>query len=276
MYLDFLNKNMYRNYPLKARSSGISVYNEQLPDPIITSLNISVANDIGYSRLYISKVTIKGKYISVVVNDVESELALGTFSKLITKDFEVINLTPYLSTISGFMTIGTVESFKQFQGAYHFEKDSTELEESVLFIYPPTGVIKLVNAAISSVGKITLIGQNVTITPTGNNMSLDVIDHTRILANNVLAGRYANCPTPVITKINTVTPDSEGNIDIYTILPMTIEVSGDNLSLVPNLTINDVCPELNKIYPPADTSDTYYSDITTEKTPEWKTWPYFN
>jgi hypothetical protein len=73
-----------------------------------------------------------------------------------------------------------------------------------------------------------------------------------------------------------VTPDEDGNIDIYTILPMTIDVSGVNLELTPNLTIEQVCPELNKIYPPLNVSDAYYSNILTEKTPEWKTWPYFS
>ena len=276
MYLDFLNKNMYRNYPLKASSSGMSIDSELLPDTIITSMRVTITNDIGYSKLYISKVAIKGRYISVVINDYASETALGTFSKLVSTDYDTINLTPYLSTVSGILTIGKLENLAQFQGAYHFTRADTELEESVLFLYPPTGVIKLVNDAISSVGKITLLGSNTKITVVDNDLSVDVIDSTRVLAHNVLAGRYNNCPTPAITKINTVTPDSNGNIDIYTILPMTIEVSGNNLALTPNLTINQVCPELNKIYPPTNTSDTYYADIAVEKTPEWKTWPYFS
>lgn len=265
---------MYRSYPLKASSSGLSIYQEVLPEELITSMNISAPNE--YTGLYISKITSKNQYLSIVINDYATGLALGSFSSAITKDYQVINLLPYLSTVSGFLTIGKKEILSEFQGAYHFDKENTELEESILFIYPPPAVIKFVNRAIESVGKITLLGKNIIITDEDNTLSLDVIDRNKVLAHNTSAGQYDNCQTPIIESINTVVPDEEGNIDIYTILPMTIEVSGDNLTLVPNITVSEVCPELNKIYPPVNESDVYYSDILTEKTPEWKTWPYFS
>lgn len=276
MYLDFLNKNMYRSYPLKAGSSGISIYGETLPDSLLTSLSLSVPNDYGYRGLYISKVVVKGQFISVVFNDYDTGFALGSFSKLVTKDYESINLTPYIPTASGVLTVGRKEGLLEFQGVYHFERENTEIEESVLFIYPPPGVINLVNNAIASTGHITLIGKNIEVSTGDSEILLDVIDTNRVRAHNTLAGQYNNCNNPIIEKLNTVTPDEDGNIDIYTILPMTIEVSGDNLTLIPNLTLEQVCPDLNKIYPPDNASEEYYSDINTEKVPEWKTWPYFN
>ena len=267
---------MYRHYPLKAGSSGLSVYGEQLPTSLLTSLSLSIPLSANIDTLYISKIVTKNNFISVVINSYTSDLAVGSFSKAIVEDYQTINLTSYISGVSGQLTVGKLNALVDFQGAFHFQKENAEIEESTIFVYPTPAVTAVVNNSTKSTGKISLLGKNVSIAVEGNDITLDVIEYTKVLAHNALAGQYDNCTNPIIEKINTVTPDEDGNIDIYTILPMTIDVSGENLELTPNLTIEQVCPELNKIYPPLNISDTYYSDILTEKTPEWKTWPYFS
>ena len=203
MYLDFLNKNMYRSYPLKAGSSGLSIYGEQLPTSVLTSLSLSIPLSANINTVYISKIVTKNNFISVVVNSYASDLAIGSFSKLITEDYQTINLASYVSGVSGQLTVGKANALANFQGAFHFQKENTEIEESTIFIYPTPAVTALVNNSTKSTGKISLLGKNVSIEVTGNDIILDIIEYTKVLAHNALAGQYNNCTNPIIEKINT-------------------------------------------------------------------------
>jgi hypothetical protein len=273
--LDFLNKNMYRKYPIRATSTHEFEDGSAFPQDVITSIQISVPYT--YNKLYISKVYALNRYLSVTVNDYATDNAVGAFSAKITSKFQIIPLTPFIDQISGNLTVGSLDGIDKINGAHFLSKDNGLLEASTIFPFTPPAVTKLIHGEVEMTGHINLVTENITAAALDSvTISLSIINEALIASNNDFHGSLDNCATPLIKRINTVEPDEDGNIDIYGILPVTVEVETGEVELIPNLTLDEVCPERTKIYPPENNSDEYYTDILTATEPEWKTWPIFS
>jgi hypothetical protein len=184
--------------------------------------------------------------------------------------------SPAITFVSGNMTIGRASSFKGAEGVYYL--NNAEIEPSAVFCFTPPGVVKLVHETTTLTGLVTTsVSSNMLQTITLPNTILFSVTNTNsIISNNEFSGDTNSCSTPIITKINTVSPDSSGNIDIYGIDPLSIAISTGQFELVTALGITDVCPEKNKISPPTNNSDSYHTDILSATSPEWKTWPRFS
>lgn len=283
--LDFLNKNMYRKYPFRASCDLTFTDGRACPQELITSVQISTI--YGHHTLFVSKIFVSSDFISVTINDYIDGAVLGCFSSKINSDYQAITLQPKVSYISGNMTVGLKTDLKKLpKGTYYLRNELTNtgsrdnglLEDSAIFCFssPAVTSIRVKNNTLT--GKLTTAaGENTLVTsPTSSEINLAVINTNLIKSNNDYSGVYGNCNTPIIKKINTVFPDVDGNIDIYGISPITIDVASGELSFESGLELVDICPEKNKLSPPVDNTDTYLTDILTAIAPEWRSWPNFS
>lgn len=291
-HTDFLNKNMNRKYPIRSDMPCLCEDGSYLPQELITSMQLTT--DYTNRELYISKVFTAAGYISVTISSNASGLVLGCFSAAVKSNFETIPLTPSTLqyNISGSMTIGTLKSLETYQGARNLTFSNARIEDSLIFIFTPPGITNIskklpdivdleVFPIISEqalTGHITLLGDNVAISEQTPNITLSVINTASIKSLTDIGGKVNNCSTPIITHLNTVTPDVNGNIDIYGILPLKINIESGTLDFADTaLTLDEVCPERKKLAPPENNSNNYYTDILATRTPEWKdSWPEFN
>lgn len=275
LHLDFLNKNMYRKYPLRGAISGLFNNGVTLPQALLASAEIS--STYTFSKIYISKCYINNNYINIVINDYTTDIALGVFSAYVVADLQVLPLASFLSEISGSLTIGLKSAVTSLNGTYQLDKDDGLFEDSIIFCYSPPSVSSLTANTNVAVGKINIVTNNIlnTLDLDTETTTLSVINPALIASNNDFTGALDNCLTPIITKINTVTPDDSGNIDIFGILPVSISVGSGEISLTSDLSLDDVCPERVVLSPPDNDSDTYYADLLDTTTPEWQTWPQY-
>lgn len=283
--LDFLNKNMYRKYPLRSTSTLIATNGMQIPQALITSLQLSTV--FNKHKLYISKIYVDTGFISITINNFNDGKVLGAFAGKVLKDFETVPFVTQLSYLSGNLTTGTKQILSTIPKGVYFIRDELNnlgtradglLEDSTIFVFTPPAVESIAIKDRVLVGELTTLkGDNLNINAVSDTeIKLEVTDVNSVTSNNEFSAGLDNCATPIIKKINTVYPSSTGNIDIYGIMPIVINVETGELGMTSGLDILDVCPEKKKIAPPLNLSDDYYTDILNTTTPEWKFWPNFS
>lgn len=274
--LDFLNKNMYRKYPFRSTSTHLFTNSTELPQSLISSIQLTTI--FSYRKIYINKIYAKDSFISILIREVDTNIVLGTFSGQITEGHQLLVLEPVVTEISGSITIGNPEAVALLNGAYYLSPTNGRLEDSTIFCFTPPAVRKITNNSDVATGFIKLAGTNLTFTENSYQILLSVINTTIILSKNDFSGQVSNCRTPLIKRINTVEPNNAGNIDVYTIDPIRLNLTNPN-SLIfstPGFTLLDACPEKKKLSPPINNSNTYYTNISTTNIPEWKGWSQFS
>lgn len=274
--LDFLNKNMYRTYPLRSTSSHTFTDGRKLPTSLIVGLQLTTLYT--YRKLYIEKIYAKQNFVSILIREVDTNIVVGNFSGVVTDSYTVLSLDPVIKEISGTLTIGNPAAIDLINGVGLLNSIDGRIEDSTIFCFTPPAVTSIIHKDTAATGFITLSTENITITAALRNFSLEVINPNLILSRADIRAEYGNCNTPLIKKINTVEPDNNGNIDIYGIDPVTIAVGAHKLGFdTTGLTLVDICPEKQKLSPPiSDITDAYHGNILTTNTPEWKTWPEFS
>lgn len=270
MHLDFLNKNMLRKYPIRSSSNHVFTNGLELPQSLLAGLQISVP--YGLHNLYISKIFANTNFLSIVISHYDSDEFVGSFSGIVTTDFSTLTLETIIPVVSGKLIVGSVDAIDLILGNNTLDKDVGRLEDSTILCYNPPGVSAITKTGTPKTGQLLLAADNIAIDET-TDFLLTVIDKSLIASNNDFTGKLDNCGLPLIRKINTVLPDSSGNIDIYGIDPITIDISSGLVDLISGLTLDQVCPERVPLTPPTDNTDVYYTDILTATAPEWKGWP---
>lgn len=276
-HLDFLNKNAYRKYPLRATASLVDSNGVAIPNGLLTSMQIST--DLSNSQLYIGQIYINDTYLSIVIMNYSSGTTVGYFNGTITGDFQSYTLSTIDNITTGSMTVGTMLDISNMPNGMHFfDKDAGRLEDSIISCYIPPAISSLEIGTSKLVGNITFSGSNVTITALNDIIDLAVINKLKVLSVSEKSGANNTCDLPTITSINSVTPDINGNINIYAVSPFTMTVNGSVAVLQPGstLTITEICPKSDILAPPIDNSDVYNGDILTITTPEWKSWPKYS
>lgn len=277
MILDFLNKNMYRKYPIQGDCATVSTIGVTLPTNLITSLRITLPPSI--SSLYIKKVNVVNNFVAISLADYANDEEIGACYGFVNTLFA--NL-PFVAragvNASGFVSIGEIPPQLLPEAVLWFTKEQTKIEPSCIVNFEPPEVVKLVDEQGGvCTGSVSTALENLTVSSDTNTFTLQIVNKALTSTNADFSGVYRNCNLPVITHINTVAPDENGNIDIFGILPLnvTVDSPSSEVVLTTDLVIGDVCPDLNKISPPTNTSTTYYTDILATQTPEWKTWPQY-
>lgn len=312
--LDFLNRNLLRAYPIRQDSTCLSNEGAYLPTSVIAGLSLSIPtypNAIDYTP-YIAQVYINNGYITVAIS-IQYTLAsstidksVGTFQGRITDNFQSLELTSFDDKSSGFITIGQSSFINTNSGIYTFNVDATPLEISTYFIFPTPGVNSLIYRNKSLTGTITAgTWVNVSNTISGQNIELAVTDPTDIISLGDTDSEFRNCPTPVITNINTMVPYPEDNLaddaNIYLFGIDPVKFFSDSITGAINvstgdLTLNTFCTKIGLVIPPTDPTylvdrpdgftgiESYYSKSETPienfmvvpvSKPEYVFWPYF-
>jgi len=242
LHADFLYKNRYRKYPLKATSNKTE-QGRVIPTALFVGARISTI--AAYSHVYISKIVIKGSFINVTL--MAEDITLGYCEGNILQANTVLQVLPAQPFSGGVLVIGDPSCLKDFQGRHTLTFSSGELEESLVNCFTRPAVTSIKVGSTSLTGKITLGLSNLSLS---DSLQLSVTNPSLVMSNIDKCSSALNCPTHVVTGINTVKPDSWGNIDVYAVAPLTIQAIDHGISLdSPTIQEKDLCPKEN-IYIP--------------------------
>lgn len=281
--LDFNNKNQYRKYPFKQSSSLISDNGYNLPDNLI--VNFSISSTYGKHRIYVSQIHRKEKNLRIAVSNYFDDSLLGIFIFNLSEDFQSVNVSPSVSTISGNLTIGAYEAWLKTPTILNFAKDTSELEESTVFCFTPPLVTsikdkfgqELRNSV--NLGVLTNLEKTTSLESYQTSLQASAPESVTSLADS--SSYLNNCTNPVIRNINGVTPfpasqppdGNDGNIYIVGVLPITFygitPEEGVITTTTEDITLDSLCSQTRKMLPPKNISgftldtpafrDKYYS-----------------
>jgi hypothetical protein len=242
-----------------------------LPQSLLVGMTVTTVPP--FSQLYVSRIYAKPNFLSVIISERWTLSTVGVFSGIVTKEFQSLTMSSVYPMVGGRLIVGDPEAINEILGDNEISPDNGMLEGSTIFCFNPPGVSAFLNQEIEKTGNLNILTDNITVSYTPD-IKLAVTNKALVTSNNDLTGSLDNCPTPIIKKINTVTPNIMGNIDIYGILPISIQIGADDarVSLTSELVLDQVCPERTPLTPPANNSDVYYTDILTATAPEWKGW----
>lgn len=279
--VSFLNKNLFRKYPLRSTSTYISKQGVEIPLTLIGGLSIST--ELGKHTLYISKIVVNGNYINVTVSCSSPAITIGYFSATITEDFQSVPMTATQDYAAGHIVFGFMNSLELIQGSHTFDLADMRIEDSTIACLqrPPLLYIEADGKKIT--GEVTLAFDNIKDESVDSAIrELRIIDMNAVMSRNDASSDRQSCPTNMIGSLNGVKPTSGGNIDIYGILPVIIDVTATGIKVTtPGIGFGEICTNVKENIPPIPAGtesekNTYIDDILTTDTEEWKTWPQYN
>lgn len=247
----------------------------ELPNDIVVGCRLS---SIGlFSQCHISKVILKFGQFSVEFSS--GDTILGVVNGLHTKDNQTFKVTGLQSFFAGFLVLGNSKAVKQADQVYTFTSTTGAIEESLVTVYDPPTVSKLLHNGASLAGEIKLELTNMDATVNNDSIAFTIVNNLNITSRQDFTAELLTCKNPVIGAINNVEPkkDQSGsnNIDIIGIEPVTITVSAGIVEIGSGVvTLESICKPV--VIPPVDATDTYFTDLRTTVDPEWKQWPDYN
>ena len=134
--MNFLNKNIYRRYPVRATSSLNDPLAGTLPDSVITDCKLTTT--VGDAEVYLQQVTLSGNYITVTV--ASTQRTLGVFRATVTQDYQTVSLEPFIAEAAGTLTLGLASTFNFPETHLNFEPAASQLEACTVFCFTPPGV----------------------------------------------------------------------------------------------------------------------------------------
>ena len=264
--LNFYNKNSFRNYPLQQTATITSNEGKAIPADLIVGMSLSTI--YAQSDLYISHIAVRNTFLSIAIVDSSTGVAVGSFNGNITSDYQTLPLTSAQNYTAGSCVVGHIATLIDLQGSWNFTYAASKIEPSCVLWHNLPNISGLTYHGQRVAGNITL---NLTNISANGNM-LSIIDNSTMLANNDFT-MLTGCPTPFLFSISGVTPNSAGNIDIYGILPIKVSIDAGSIVVnSPTYTLDVGCPAKTLMTPPLNTSNTYYTDILTATSPEYKLW----
>lgn len=274
-HVDFLNKNTFRNYPIRGTASAIGQDGIQLPTALLCSAQFTVTSS--YSDVFIARILVNATYLNILVGAYIGGVLchLGVFSENITADYQRMGLTPLIAGVYGMVVVGRQDTLNEYQGTHEFTYSTAPIEDSLVTCVPSPAVSSIFHNGIGLTGDIVFQYNNIKRDLTNtSSIELAVINKESVRAVNDTSPQLGNCPNTPIGSMNGVEPDDNGNIDIYGIYPVKITIEAGRLGLsVPSLTRTELCAEEKRI-PPSKNSSAY-GDIKTVAKPEWKSWAQY-
>lgn len=276
--VSFLNKNMYRRYPLRSTSTMTSDQGVEIPLTLVAGLSLSTV--LGNHTLYISKIIVNGDYINVTISSYGSpSVTLGYFSAMLTDDFQNVALTSVQNYAAGHIVFGFKNTLSLIQGSNTFPLSESQLEDSVIttVVTPTIQEIKIGDKSIT--GEINVEFNNISgLVDDDLEYIWTVVDMSAIMSRVDTSATRSNCPINIIGDINGVKP-LNGNIDIYGILPVVIDITSQGIQVTtPGVGFKEICANVKDNIPPTISGTEsfkshYLEDVLTADTEEWKTWP---
>lgn len=229
-FLEFINGNLNKHYPLDDDLTPRAVDGVLLPDSFLVDLRLIVQDTseitADVNSFYVAAVRIYGSSITVVIgyNSGGTDIQVAAVSGISTNidpAADVSTRTYQLESLSdivlfGSLVIGDTQDIIKYPGNHVFTKSSAKLSPST--VYKPTNAFTgLVVDGVKLTGDVVL--------EAGNNVVLDVDEST-----NTVRISYGNPDTLVfsnatdlfnhvisvygapVTSINGVLPDNSGHI----------------------------------------------------------------
>jgi hypothetical protein len=273
MELNFIQSNWLRQYPFRNFNGGFDSYNNKLPTDIIVGLKIScLLSDLD---LYINKIVTDNGNIGITFAG--NNGPIGYANSVITTNNQNLIIYNFNEGVIGNVTIGNSARIMPKQ-TFSFNNTNGLIEGSTITIISPPLVTGITIKGTTMTGAITLTSTSLGIN-TGSELNLSVLYPVNILSRGDLSSTQLSCNNFVISGINTVIPNLNGNIDIYAISPLVIStgvVDGVTQLIIttPGITLSNVCVPIN--LPPINPSQTSYEPINTIVNPEYSTWPQYS
>lgn len=276
-HVDFLNKNTFRNYPLRGDSPVVTEAGLLLPTDVLSAARFTVTAT--YGLVYISRLYIVGDYLNILIGSlIGGHLTyLGFFDGVVTTDYQILRMSSLVPSAYGTMVLGKKASLVNFQGYHSFTSTTGRIEDSLVTWITPPVLTSVIHGDKTLTGNIALQFNNVRQVMNTTDLQLEVISKEAVKAVNDTSSKYLNCPTNPIGSINNVQPDENGNIDIYGISPVVINVNRANASIsltVPTIGRDELCGEPKQI--PPNNPVTTYGNIKQVAAPEWQSWPHYS
>lgn len=277
--VSFLNKNLFRKYPLRSSSNYIS--NEGVEIPLSLLSHIKITTKLDTSDVFISKIYVSGNYINITIaHKVSSSVNtyLGYFSATVTQDYQTVTMTPVQTYCSGTLILGLKDVLSTIQGINNLSYDNGKIEDSLIICAVLPAITSLKNRDKILTGDVTFKLDNITRILNSPTITLDVTDLTLVKSPMDKNAARLNCLTNTTKSINGVTPDNNGNIDIYAILPAKVSLLTNGVSFsTPGVALPDICLNVHNNIPPILQIDQQiYVDFLTVTEEEWKNWPQYN
>ena len=275
LHTDFLNKNTFRNYPLRADASCVGDDGVLLPTSLLVAARFTL--EVGWEHVWIGRIYVNGNYVNalVVSDDGGGPEYVGYFDGVITGDYQTLQLSPLLPQANGSLTFGRLDALAAYQGFHTFTPETGRFEDSTLTCINPPPVSSITVGASRLTGRISFEYNNVRKLADPSILRLEVINKESVKASGDTSARFGSCRTNPIGSMNGVLPDENGNIDIIGIAPLKVDIVEGGVALrLPDIPRSEICAEEKRIPPLIETS-TYLQNIRTATEPEWKTWPQY-
>lgn len=273
----FLSRNLLRNYPLQGRHVLLDQAGGQMPAGLLTAARFTVP--AGVTGLYFRQVRHAGRQVSGLVHALPEDVPAGYFGATVTVDFQVLDLVPLRNGFFGRLAVGTLALLDQVDGLHSLSPEIGRVEDSLVVSMPAPAVTGLLVGTRTLTGRVTLRPVNVGVSAEDSRLTLDVLNRRQVLAVNDRSIRHGTCGFLSVGGLNGVTPDAEGNIDLFGIAPLRVTVTPDgqvSISL-DGMSQAELCGRTETV-PPNVASDVHHaaSDLPrtgTPVAPEWRDWP---
>jgi hypothetical protein len=279
MRLGFIQSNWLRQYPFRAQHGIIDNDGIELPKDLIVGLRITCAVDD--LSVFISHICTDNGFVSIAFAGSNGDI--GSANGFITDSNQALPIKAYNDGVIGYVLVGNVFSTKPNQ-VYNFTDANGLVEPSTVTPITPPNVTSLNIKDVRYTGDITITSNSVTITSNGNTIGFVVKNPSAITSRGDHKAAYLTCSNNVISGINTVTPNTNGNIDIYTVAPLKVNIVTVNgiqqlQFSAPDLSLSLTSPEAGNLckllnLAPTNNSNTY-ADITTNPAAEWTSWEQY-
>lgn len=300
---DFINKNWFRNYPIRGGCSCVTVDGKHLPTDFLVAakLNSTYLSDglpdgpdggiRGISNPFISRIAVHGRVVSLTVSMLfdSAPVALWYGRAEITADNTAIPLEFNSAMLGGAgggsVVVGNMQTVLDNEGSFIFDTSSALLESSCHFVTPRPAVTAILVKDRRLTGHVLLATDNVSssfsaneeecLLFTGASVPCRAYWNLGILSPELVASRRDRtvnrftCATNAIKQINSVSPDGSGNIDIFGIVPVHVSVAAFGVTLATtDVGFDTICPPV--IVPKLLASNDYIGSILSATNPEWK------
>lgn len=273
--LSFINKNMFRRYPLRKSSSCLSAEGVTLPNELLVSAKLFSAYD--EHEVYIAKIWCQGKQISVHLREAFNDTDIGYVNGKLTTDFQTLYVTPISKEAGGSITFGPIKSLEEIQGTNTFSPESTMFEGTVVVPRIAPGVSHIqIKKGQPVTGRVKLILSNLTATPGDEILNLSIPKPYLLRTSSDQNLDTGMCSYDPLTTINGVTPDDNGNIDIYGIDPVRIETSAIGIKVnTQGLALSDLCAGNKNNVPATPVNKNTYPSFMAIGEEEWRNWSQY-
>jgi len=268
VFSEWLNANEVRRYPLHDRASG------ELPDNILVDARLWVPKSAGHA-VFVSSVGITSGLVTITflaapsspfvlgtgASTPFSPLAVVRVSRPVTK-FVNVAVEALYPGVGGWVAFGEGAATLE-EGFWRFSSPAeAQLNERCVTLYDDAAVSGISKAGVSQVlgGLITLRGESGVLKTYKATREIEGTDHeVAVVAMDLSEDRVSRlqnytgtcggrphvntCRKRVITRINNVEPDDDGNIELVFEGEMTVGDVQRGMVVDFPTGLDDVCPE---------------------------------